>query len=85
MLVLSLRTENDLPVVKDHGKTAFDDPSRMRSRRTHRSNGTKPISTEAILAKTKKVKVMATSDIGLQNVKLSFSLKLENVPTKVIM
>ncbi|MHA2099255.1 MAG: hypothetical protein ACW99A_11240 [Candidatus Kariarchaeaceae archaeon] len=36
-LVLSLRTENDLPVVKDHGKPAFADSRRMRSRRRHSS------------------------------------------------
>ena len=67
MLVLSLRTENDLPVVKDHGNAVFVNPSRMRSRRKHRFNETEPISTEPLLSK--KGKVMATSDIGLQNVK----------------
>jgi len=69
MLVLSSRTENGLPVVKDHGNAVFVDPSRMRSRRKHRSNGTEPISMEPLLCKNKNGKVMATSDIGLQNVK----------------
>ncbi|MCE7735291.1 MAG: hypothetical protein GPJ54_10465 [Candidatus Heimdallarchaeota archaeon] len=61
-------------MVKDHGRPVFVDSSRMRSRRTPRSNGTKPISTEPILGKTKKVKVMATLDIGLQNVKSHYFL-----------
>ncbi|OLS28532.1 MAG: hypothetical protein HeimC2_05890 [Candidatus Heimdallarchaeota archaeon LC_2] len=61
--------ENDQSAVKNHGKTDFVETSKKRSRMKHRSNGTKPISTEAILAKTKKVKVMVTSDIGLLNVK----------------
>ncbi|OLS25414.1 MAG: hypothetical protein HeimC2_18710 [Candidatus Heimdallarchaeota archaeon LC_2] len=67
--------ENDQPVVKNHGKTDFIETSKKRSRRTHRSNGTEPISTEAILAETKKVKVMATSDIGLLNMKKFISNK----------
>ena len=68
--------ENDHPVVKNHGKTDFVETSKKRSRRTHRSNGTKPISTEPLLGKIKKVKVMVTSDIGLQNViKLISSMK----------
>ncbi|KKL20525.1 hypothetical protein LCGC14_2454580 [marine sediment metagenome] len=61
--------ENDQSAVKNHGKTDFVETSKKRSRMKHRSNGTEPISTEANLAKAKKVKVMVTSDIGLQNVK----------------
>ena len=68
-LVLSLRTENDQPVVKNHGRTDFVETSMKRSRRTHRSIVTEPISTEPLLGKTKREKVMVTSDIGLQNVK----------------
>jgi len=50
ILVLGQRTENDLPVVKDHGNTVFVDPSRMRSRRTHLFfvKRTEPISTEPL-------------------------------------
>jgi len=56
MLVLSSRTENDLPVVKDHGRTDFVDPCRVRSRRRHRSfqKRTEPISTETFLCKKQK-------------------------------
>ncbi|OLS23757.1 MAG: hypothetical protein HeimC2_24960 [Candidatus Heimdallarchaeota archaeon LC_2] len=56
--------ENDQSAVKNHGKTDFVETSKKRSRRTHRSNGTEPISTESLLCKNKKDKVMATSDIG---------------------
>ncbi|MFV2015622.1 MAG: hypothetical protein ACC656_09360 [Candidatus Heimdallarchaeota archaeon] len=44
-LELSPRTENDRIVVKDHGNTVLVDPSRMRSRRKHRSKGTERILT----------------------------------------
>jgi IS605 OrfB family transposase len=58
--------ENDQPVVKNHGKTDSVETSKKRSRKTHRSNGTEPISTQPFLEikNNKKDKVMATSDIG---------------------
>ncbi|OLS20629.1 MAG: hypothetical protein HeimC2_36320 [Candidatus Heimdallarchaeota archaeon LC_2] len=62
MLVLSSRTKNGLPVVKDRGNAVFVDPSRMRSRKKHRSKGTEPISMEPLLVK--KTKWESDGDIG---------------------
>ncbi len=55
-LVLSPRTENDLLVVKDHGRADFVDSSRTRGRRKHRSLWTKSISTNFFLLNKGKMK-----------------------------
>lgn len=43
-------------MVKNHGKTDFEEISKKRSRRTHRSNKTEPISTEPLLSKKQERK-----------------------------